>query len=50
MKGFDHQRHNEKKKAQHSFMEKRALKHAKKLAKRIDVSAVTKLAESAIAH
>ena len=33
MKGLDHQRHSEKKKPRHTLMERRAEKHAKRLAR-----------------
>ncbi|MCC6596252.1 MAG: hypothetical protein IT477_07095 [Rhodanobacteraceae bacterium] len=50
MKGLDHQRHNDKKKPQHSFEEKRALKRAKKLARAMEAGGLTKLPDTAPAH
>jgi hypothetical protein len=43
MKGSDHQRHADKKKPTRTLKEKRAEKHAKKLAKGLEASGMLKM-------
>lgn len=50
MKGLDHQRHNAKKKPTRSLMERRAEKHAKKLARSMEASGLTKMPTTELQH
>lgn len=50
MKGLDHQHHGDKKKPKRSMMEKRAEKHAKKLARTNEVHVRTDVPQMPVAH
>lgn len=50
MKGLDHQHHSDKKKPRRSMMEKRAERHAKKLARTKDVHVRIDAPQTPAAH